>query len=252
MEVISIAERRMISKKIVESAKFIKMPATSQNLYFHLMLNADDDGVVEGFPVINLIRANEDDLRVLVSKGFVQVLNEDLVSYIVDWREQNTLRPDRKVDSLYKELLLRVNPGVELLEMKERSDTKGSRKSGRSKDGPWTAQYKVIEDNTNEYNRKEVKDEEIIAQLGSEIITKDLYISLVRDYSEELVQTVINKILGHPYFGCLNEKTIREWCDEQKLARQRKGIKKNNMSSDSSRQYDYDELERILFNQWKE
>ena len=70
----------MISKKVVESARFIKMPASSQNLYFHLVLNADDDGVVEAFTVMNLIRANEDDLRVLASKGFVQVLSEELVS----------------------------------------------------------------------------------------------------------------------------------------------------------------------------
>ena len=245
---ISIAERRMISKKIVESAKFIKMPATSQNLYFHLVLNADDDGIVEGFPVLNLIRANEDDLRVLVSKGFVQILNEDLVSYIVDWREQNTLRPDRKVDSLYKDLLLQINPDVELLEMKERSDTKGKRKSGRSKDGPWTAQYKVIEDKTIEDNRRESKDTEITAQLGTEILTKDTYLSLVKEFSETTVKAVVNKILNHPYTGCLNEKTIREWCEEYTSNRKRKNEKVNNMSSASSRKYDFEELERRLLN----
>lgn len=70
----------MISKRIAESAKFIKMPATSQNLYFHLVIHADDDGIVEALPVINLIHANEDDLRVLHSKGFIVILNEDLVS----------------------------------------------------------------------------------------------------------------------------------------------------------------------------
>ena len=145
----------MISRKIVESAKFIKMPVSSQNLYFHLLINADDDGVVEAFPVINLIRANEDDLRVLVSKGFVQVLNEDLVSFIVDWRVQNTLRADRKIDSIYKDLLLQINPDVELLEMKERSDTKGSRLFGPSTDSPWTAQYSIREDNTDKDNTKE-------------------------------------------------------------------------------------------------
>lgn len=249
MGVRSIAERRMISKKIVESAKFIKMPATSQNLYFHLVLNADDDGVVESFPVLNLIRANEDDLRVLVSKGFVQVLNEDLVSFIVDWREQNTLRPDRKIDSLYKELLLRVNPDVDLLEMRERSDTKSTRKSGRSMDGPWTAQYKVIEGNIREENTREGKETEIAAQLGTEILTKDTYLTLVKEYSEEIVKRVITRILEHPYTGCLNEKTIREWCREQELARKRKKAKANNMDSDSERQYDFDALEKILFKQ---
>lgn len=60
-----MAERRMFAKSVVESARFLKMPVSSQNLYFHLGMNADDDGIVEGYSVINLIKANEDDLRVL-------------------------------------------------------------------------------------------------------------------------------------------------------------------------------------------
>lgn len=91
-----MAERRMLSKKIVESAKLLKMPSTSQNLYFHLIMNADDDGVVEAYSVMNLVKANEDDLRVLIGKDYVKVLNEDLVTYIIDWQEQNRLRADRK------------------------------------------------------------------------------------------------------------------------------------------------------------
>lgn len=63
-----MGDRRMISKRICESAKFLKMPATSQNLYFHLMLNADDDGVVEAYPVMAVCKANEDDLKVLVGR----------------------------------------------------------------------------------------------------------------------------------------------------------------------------------------
>lgn len=97
-----MAERRMFSARITESTRFLKMPATSQNLYFHLGLNADDDGVVEAYPVMCKTGATEDDLRVLVGKEFVSVLNDDLVSFIIDWREHNYIRADRKVDSIYK------------------------------------------------------------------------------------------------------------------------------------------------------
>ncbi len=38
-----MAERRMFSRSVVESARFLKMPVSSQNLYFHLVMNADDD-----------------------------------------------------------------------------------------------------------------------------------------------------------------------------------------------------------------
>jgi len=98
----------MFSKQIINSARFIKMPTSSQLLYFHLSLNADDDGVVEGYNVMRMINCTEDDLHILVAKSFVIVLNEDLVTYITDWTEHNLIRPDRKVDSIYKNLLIKI------------------------------------------------------------------------------------------------------------------------------------------------
>ena len=58
-----MADRRMFSKRLTNSAKFIKMPPSTQNLYFHLGLNADDDGVVEAYSIIRQINATEDDLK---------------------------------------------------------------------------------------------------------------------------------------------------------------------------------------------
>lgn len=119
-----MAQRRMFSKRIVESARFLKMPPSTQNLYFHLGLNADDDGVVEGYNVMMQTGATEDDLKLLVAKGFVTVLNEDLVTYINDWRENNRIRADRKVDSIYKNLLVKMIPDIELQPSRRRADTK--------------------------------------------------------------------------------------------------------------------------------
>ena len=113
-----MASRRMVSNKIIDSARFIKMPISSQCLYFHLIAKGDDDGVVEAFNVMRMVGATEDDLKVLVAKGFVIVLNEDLVSYITDWKVHNLVRADRKIDSIYKDLLLQVVDEVELLEKK--------------------------------------------------------------------------------------------------------------------------------------
>lgn len=120
----TIANRRMFSLKIIDSARFLKMPSSTRLLYYDLCMRADDDGVVEGFNVLRMTGAAEDDLRVLTSKGFIQVLNEDLVSYIIDWTEHNKIRSDRKVDSIYKDLLLKVIPDASLLEPKERADRK--------------------------------------------------------------------------------------------------------------------------------
>lgn len=119
-----MAQRRMFSIKVIDSAKFLKMPSSSRLLYYDLGMRADDDGIVEAFNVLRMTGATEDDLRILVSKGYIRVLNEDLVTYIIDWKEHNKIRADRKIDSMYKDLLLQIMPEVNLLESKERADRK--------------------------------------------------------------------------------------------------------------------------------
>lgn len=146
----------MFSKRIINTARFLKMPTSTQCLYFHLGLNADDDGIVEAYTIMNSIGATEDDLKILVSKQFVQVLNNDLVTYIVDWLENNKLRPDRKIDSRYKDLLLQLNPNVKLLESRERTDRKKEigTSSGQPKDclgKDRLGQVSIGQDNKNKY-----------------------------------------------------------------------------------------------------
>ena len=117
-----MATRRMISVNIINSARFIMMPQSTQALYFHLVARGDDDGVVEAFPVMRLVGATEDELKILVAKKFISILNDDLVSHITDWLEHNKIRSDRKVDSIYKNLLVEVLPDVALIEAKQRKD----------------------------------------------------------------------------------------------------------------------------------
>ena len=95
----------MFSKSVIGSARFLRMPATSRLLYYDLGMDADDVGVVEAFSVMRKTGATEDDLRVLASKGFVRVMNEDLVSYILDWNTNNQIRKDRYHESVYKSLI---------------------------------------------------------------------------------------------------------------------------------------------------
>ena len=106
-----MAERRMFAKSIIGSARFLRMPQTSRLLYYDLGMAADDDGIVEAFTVIRTTGAAEDDLRVLATRGFITVLNDDLVSYITDWSTNNQLRKDRYHPSIYAELLVRLGDG---------------------------------------------------------------------------------------------------------------------------------------------
>lgn len=135
----------MFSQRIVESARFLKMPPSTQCLYFHLGIHADDDGVVEGYNVMKQTGSTEDDLKILAAKGLITVLNSDLVTYINDWKENNRIRSDRKVDSIYRDLLIRMLPDIELQQSKARADTgkktgiKAIEGNGRPVDNQWTS-----------------------------------------------------------------------------------------------------------------
>lgn len=103
-----MAERRMFAKSVIGSARFLRMPATARLLYYDLGMQADDDGVVEAFSVMRTTGAMEDDLRVLVSKGFVSVMNDDLVTYIMDWKRNNLIKKDRYRPGIYHDLVVQL------------------------------------------------------------------------------------------------------------------------------------------------
>lgn len=90
-----MAERRMFTKKITQSDEFISMPHSSQNLYFHLNMEADDEGFVNGVKrIMRTINANEDDLNILIIKRFVLVFESGVI-VIKHWKLHNTIRNDR-------------------------------------------------------------------------------------------------------------------------------------------------------------
>lgn len=110
-----MANSRMFHKSIVRSAKFLTLPVKARELYFQLGMDADDDGIVEAFTVMRTVGAAQKDLKALEASGLVKILNENLVTYITDWLSNNTIRPSRKTDSYYQELLLSVVPDAELV-----------------------------------------------------------------------------------------------------------------------------------------
>ncbi|MGE9833452.1 DnaD domain-containing protein [Streptococcus orisratti] len=104
-----MGNRRMISKTVTQTQRFLQMPLEAQALYFHLIQNSDDDGVVEAFPVVRMIGASEDALKLLHAKSFVSPLNHEMVYFITDFHEQNTVRKDRYHPSIYNHLLDKIS-----------------------------------------------------------------------------------------------------------------------------------------------
>lgn len=100
-----VAEKRMFTQKIIDSDAFLDMPLSTQALYFHLNMRADDDGFINNPKRIQrTIGASEDDLKLLIVKRFV-ICFENGVIVIKHWRMHNTLRKDRYNPTQYQELL---------------------------------------------------------------------------------------------------------------------------------------------------
>lgn len=126
-----MARKRMFNIQIVDSDAFLDMPLSTQALYFHLNMRADDDGFV-GNPkrIQRLIGASEDDLKLLIAKRFLLVF-EDGVIVIKHWRMHNTIRKDRYTQTAYIEelnqLKIKENKSYtfEEIEQKNQSETKG-------------------------------------------------------------------------------------------------------------------------------
>ena len=90
-----MAERRMFAKKITESDAFLDMPSSTQMLYFHLSMNADDDGFVNNPKKIQrMCGASDDDFKLLIAKSFV-ILFESGVIVIKHWKMHNYIQADR-------------------------------------------------------------------------------------------------------------------------------------------------------------
>lgn len=90
-----MAERRMFAKTIIDSDAFIDMPLSTQALYFHLSMRADDEGFVNNPKMImRTIGASTDDLKVLMTKQFVLAFETGII-VIKHWKIHNYIRADR-------------------------------------------------------------------------------------------------------------------------------------------------------------
>lgn len=95
----------MFTQKIIDSDAFLDMPLSTQALYFHLNMRADDDGFVNNPKRIQrTVGASDDDLKLLCAKRFI-IGFETGVIVIKHWRMHNTLRKDRYNPTQYQEEL---------------------------------------------------------------------------------------------------------------------------------------------------
>ena len=176
-----MAERRMFAKSIINSGKFLRMPPTSRLLYYDLGMAADDDGIVEAYSVIKQTNANEDDLRVLVAKGYIRILNEDLVSLICDWNVNNTIRADRYHQSIYAELITEADNQLTTNWQPDDNQMETEVRLGKVRLG------KVNIESSKPQKHKHGEYKHVL-------LTNDEYSRLISDYGEETTEIYIQKV----------------------------------------------------------
>ena len=98
-----MAERRMFAKTIIDSDAFLDMPLSSQALYFHLSMRADDDGFINNPKKIQrMVGSSEDDLKLLIAKRFI-IAFESGVIVIKHWKIHNYIQKDRYKPTMYQD-----------------------------------------------------------------------------------------------------------------------------------------------------
>jgi len=211
-----MAERRMFAKTIIDSDAFLEMPQSSQNLYFHFAMRADDDGFINNpKSIMRLIGCKDDDANILIAKKFL-IPFESGVVVIKHWKIHNYIRNDRYNETKYVEEksqleydennAYRLTKGIPLVDerltqVRLGKDRLGKDRLERGDKSPARKKY-------GEYNHV--------------LLTDEQYQKLVTDYSAEKITEYIKKIdeycqqYGKSYKDY--NLTIRKWIlnDKQK------------------------------------
>lgn len=110
-----MAERRMFAKTIIDSDAFLDMPISTQCLYFHLAMRADDEGFInKPKSILRTVGTSEDDLKLLIAKRFIIPFESGIV-VIKHWKIHNYIQKDRFKATKYtdeKELISVNENGV--------------------------------------------------------------------------------------------------------------------------------------------
>ena len=90
-----MADKRMFSLSVVDTDWFLDLPLSTQALYFHLNMRADDDGFVDApNSIVRKIGASKNDFDLLVAKRYVLRFESGII-VIKHWRMHNTIQKDR-------------------------------------------------------------------------------------------------------------------------------------------------------------
>ena len=130
-----MADKRMMSKSVIDTDMFLDMPASTQCLYFHMLLRADDDGFLKNAKTImRTVGASPDDVKLLIAKQYLIPFDTGIMA-IKHWRIHNYIKKDRYKPTDCEEIkLLEVNEKGEYVLAESSRNQVGSKMEPQDRD----------------------------------------------------------------------------------------------------------------------
>lgn len=176
-----MARKRMFSLLVVDTDEFLDMPSSTQSLYYHLGMRADDDGFVSSpKKIVKLVNCSNDDLKLLIAKGFIIPFDSGIIA-IRHWKLNNDLKKDRYTPTIYlnEKSTLKVNKNKVYSIDGNNLDTKWIQ-NGNKLDTQYSIDKYSIDKNSKEYIvQKQVKKEKV----KKEKKPKETHNSIIENYT---------------------------------------------------------------------
>ncbi|CUQ09569.1 replication initiation protein [Clostridium paraputrificum] len=247
-----MAERRMFAKTIIDSDAFLDMSLSTQALYFHLSMRADDDGFVNNPKKIQrMIGSGDDEMKMLIAKKFIIPFDSG-VCVIKHWRIHNYIQKDRYKETVYKEekshLLLKDNKSYKYMDTPCIQDVSIPETQVR------IGKDRIGKDSLDKNNNKSslLLFEELGFGSISPIILEDIKL-LEKEYTETWVIEALKEaseqgIRNIKYVkGILKNWKARGFKAEKPQNKQQTNYSKTSgFNNFEPREYDYDSLEKKL------
>lgn len=247
-----MAQKRMFAKTIIDSDAFLDMSLSTQALYFHLNMRADDDGFVNNPKKIQrMIGAGDDELKMLIAKKFI-IPFESGVCVIKHWRIHNYIQNDRYKETMYLEekshLILKENKAYKYL------DTNCIQNVSSLETQIRIDKNRLDKDSLDKNNNKSslLLFEELGFGSISPLILEDIKL-LEKEYTETWVIEALKEASEQ---GIRNIKYVKgilkNWkargfkAEKPQNKQQTKYSKTSGFNNFEPREYDYDSLEKKL------
>ena len=213
-----MANKRMFSLSVVDTDAFLEMPTSSQLLYFHLSMRADDEGFVSSpKKIMKMVGSGEDDYKVLIVRKFI-IPFESGVCVIKHWLIHNTVRLDRFAGTNYikekSQLLIKDNKAYKLINVEEQGLI-----DGKPNGNQMATQVKLSE-------VKLSKDKRVYGEFKNVFLLEEEYEKLIDGLGEPNTQLLVEELSG--YMASKKKKYDSHYATIKNWARRRIIENKNN------------------------